>query len=95
VPRLAPEDVAEAIVETLRRPRFDVFVPRSIGPLTVAGWLLPRRVRELLHRAIRADRVLADVDSSARRGYELRAARSEPALPPAAEVPQLSEAAGR
>jgi NADP-dependent 3-hydroxy acid dehydrogenase YdfG len=95
VPRLAPEDVAEAIVETLRRPRFDVFLPRSIGPLTVAGWLLPRRVRELLHRAIRADRVLADVDSSARRGYELRAARSEPALPPGAEAPQLSEAAGR
>src|SRR5215218_4842529 len=31
VPRLAPEDVAEAIVQTLRRPRFDVFVPRSIG----------------------------------------------------------------
>ncbi|HEX2104893.1 MAG TPA: SDR family oxidoreductase [Solirubrobacteraceae bacterium] len=80
VPRLAPEDVAQAIVETLRRPRFDVYVPRSIGPLTVAGWLLPRSVRELLYRAIRADRILADVDSGARHGYELRAARSEPEL---------------
>jgi NADP-dependent 3-hydroxy acid dehydrogenase YdfG len=95
VPRLAPEDVAEAIVETLRRPRFDVFVPRSIGPLTVAGWLLPRRMRELLHRAIKADRVLADVDPGARRGYELRAARSEPALEPQVAAPQLREAAGR
>jgi NADP-dependent 3-hydroxy acid dehydrogenase YdfG len=91
VPRLAPEDVAEAIVQTLRRPRFDVFVPRSIGPLTVAGWLLPRAVRERVHRAIRADRVLADVDADARHGYELRAARSEPALSPGAEV-ELSEA---
>ena len=91
VPRLAPEDVAEAIVQTLRRPRFDVFVPRSIGPLTVAGWLLPRAVRERVHRAIRADRVLADVDAGARHAYELRVARSEPALSPGAEV-ELSEA---
>ena len=28
----SPKDVAAAIVETLRRPRFDVYVPRSIGP---------------------------------------------------------------
>jgi NADP-dependent 3-hydroxy acid dehydrogenase YdfG len=92
VPRLAPEDVAAAIVGTLRRPRFDVFVPRSLGPLTVAEWLLPRSVRELLHRAIRADRVLADVDAGARRGYELRAARAEPGLEPGAGSPQLTEA---
>jgi NADP-dependent 3-hydroxy acid dehydrogenase YdfG len=90
VPRLAPEDVAAAIVGTLRRPRFDVFVPRSLGPLTVAEWLLPRSVRELLHRAIRADRVLADVDAGARRGYELRAARAEPGLEPGAGSPQLT-----
>jgi NADP-dependent 3-hydroxy acid dehydrogenase YdfG len=92
VPRLAPGDVAAAIVGTLRRPRFDVFVPRSLGPLTVAEWLLPRSVRELLHRAIRADRVLADVDAGARRGYELRAARAEPGLEPGAGSPQLTEA---
>jgi NADP-dependent 3-hydroxy acid dehydrogenase YdfG len=92
VPRLAPEDVAAAIVGTLRRPRFDVFVPRSLGPLTVAEWLLPRSVRELLHRAIRADRVLADVDAGARRGYELRAARAEPGLEPGAGSPQLTQA---
>jgi short-subunit dehydrogenase len=91
VPKLRPEDVAEAIAETLRRPRFDVFLPRSIGPLTVATWLLPRPVREFLLRVIRADRVLADVDPGARRGYEQRAARSEPGLEPA-EVAQLSEA---
>src|SRR4051794_12751659 len=52
VPKLAPEAVAAAIVETLRRPRFDVFVPRAIGPLTVATWLLPRRLRELVHRLL-------------------------------------------
>jgi short-subunit dehydrogenase len=94
VPRLAPEDVAQAIAATLRRPRFDVFVPRSLGPLTVAERLLPRSARELLHRAIRADRVLADVDAGARRGYELRATRAEPGLERGAATPQLSEAGG-
>ena len=90
VPRLAPENVAEAIVRTLRRPRFDVYIPRSLGPLTVATWLLPRAVRERVHRAIRADRVLADVDAPARQGYELRAARSDRGVGPAAEGPGLS-----
>jgi NADP-dependent 3-hydroxy acid dehydrogenase YdfG len=94
VPRLAPEDVAQAIAATLRRPRFDVFVPRSLGPLTVAERLLPRSARELLHRAIRADRVLADVDAGARRGYELRATRAEPGLERGAATPQISEAGG-
>jgi NADP-dependent 3-hydroxy acid dehydrogenase YdfG len=94
VPRLAPEDVAQAIAATLRRPRFDVFVPRSLGPLTVAERLPPRSARELLHRAIRADRVLADVDAGARRGYELRATRAEPGLERGAATPQLSEAGG-
>jgi NADP-dependent 3-hydroxy acid dehydrogenase YdfG len=92
VPKMAPEDVAEAIVDALRRPRFDVFVPRSIGPMTALSAVVPRRVRELVMRAIGADRVLWQVDDSARRGYELRAARSEPALEPAPGAPGLSEA---
>jgi NADP-dependent 3-hydroxy acid dehydrogenase YdfG len=78
IPRIKPHDVAEAIVETLRRPRFDVYVPRSLGPLTALSAAMPRSVRELAMRAIGADRVLW-VEAAARRGYELRAARSEPA----------------
>jgi hypothetical protein len=74
------EDVAEAIVDTLKRPRFDVFVPRAIGPLNTLAAMLPRRLRELIMRLIGADRVLWKVDDTARRGYEMRAARSEPAL---------------
>jgi NADP-dependent 3-hydroxy acid dehydrogenase YdfG len=80
VPKVKPDDVAAAIVEVLRRPRFDVYVPRSIGPLTALAGVVPRRVRELALRAIGADQVLWRVDGSARREYELRAARSEPAL---------------
>jgi len=80
VPKVKPDDVAAAIVEVLRRPRFDVYVPRSIGPLTALAGVVPRRVRELALRTIGADQVLWRVDGSARREYELRAARSEPAL---------------
>src|SRR3954452_5053632 len=44
VPKVKPDDVAAAIVEVLRRPRFDVYVPRSIGPSTALGSIVPRRV---------------------------------------------------
>ena len=46
IPIVQPEDVAAAIVETLRRPRFDVYVPSSIGPLTALSAITPRRLRE-------------------------------------------------
>ena len=92
IPKVKPSDVAEAIVETLRRPRFDVYVPRSIGPLTALTAVTPRRLREAALRAIGADRVLWRVDHDERRGYELRAARSEPALDAAPAAPELTEA---
>jgi NADP-dependent 3-hydroxy acid dehydrogenase YdfG len=89
IPRIQPEDVAAAIVETLRRPRFDVYVPRSIGPLTALSAITPRRLRELMMRVIGAHRVLW-VDPAERVGYEVRAARSEPAVQPAGEPRELS-----
>src|SRR3954452_23277454 len=92
IPKIKPEDVAEAIVDALKHPRFDVFVPRSMGPLTALSGALPRRVRELMMRAIGADRVLWRVDDTARRAYEVRAAQSDPALEPAAQAPELSAA---
>ncbi len=90
IPWVQPKDVAAAIVETLRRPRFDVHVPRSMGPLTALSAMTPRRLREFLLRAIRADRVLW-VDPTERAGYEARAARAEPAGQPAAEPRELSQ----
>jgi NAD(P)-dependent dehydrogenase (short-subunit alcohol dehydrogenase family) len=72
------EEVAREVVSALKVPRFDVFVPRSSGPLVAVAAALPRRARELLGRAIGVDRVAADADASARAGYEARAARSAP-----------------
>src|SRR3954466_12344130 len=82
IPKIKPRDVAKAIVETLKRPRFDVYVPRFMGPLTTLTGTLPRRVREFIMRTIGADRVLWRVDDDARQAYEARAAHSDPALEP-------------
>ncbi|MEA2148829.1 MAG: hypothetical protein QOD69_659 [Solirubrobacteraceae bacterium] len=76
-----PEAVGAAIVAVLREPRFDVFVPRAIGPLITLGNVLPRPARELLSRALKADRVLDLPDGSVRSAYETRAAGSGSGLP--------------
>ena len=74
-----PEDVADAIVSTLRKPRFDVFVPRSVGTMGKLTRLLPRRFGEGLARALKADQLLASAaHSPARAEYEARAAESAP-----------------
>jgi NADP-dependent 3-hydroxy acid dehydrogenase YdfG len=86
VAKLEPEDVAEAVVKTLRFPRFEVFVPRYMTAMMTFAGILPRAARELMARALKADRVFMTRDDDARREYELRAARSKPALrevPPA------------
>jgi NADP-dependent 3-hydroxy acid dehydrogenase YdfG len=80
IKQIEPEDVADAIVHALRHPRFEVFVPRNVGPLTKLGSALPQRVREGVGRALRIDRSLAAPDPQARRAYELRATASERAL---------------
>lgn len=80
VRKVAPGDVAAAIVEALRHPRFDVFVPRSAGVANTVIGVLPRRGREGVAKALGADRALMDADRSLRAGYELRAAESDPQL---------------
>ena len=38
-----PEDVADAIVELLQTGQFEVYVPRSVGPVKRLQALMPRR----------------------------------------------------
>ncbi|MEJ7784113.1 MAG: SDR family oxidoreductase [Solirubrobacteraceae bacterium] len=90
VKNINPSEVADAIVEALRHPRFDVFVPKAIGPINQFLGILPRGGREAFARALKADKVLAQADPAARRTYELRAARSEPGLEPGEESKQLT-----
>jgi len=79
VKRVTPEAVAEEVAGALARPRFDVYVPRSIGTINSLVGLLPRRARDGVARALKVDRVLVQVDASARAKYEARAAASAPA----------------
>ncbi len=90
VRNVEPEDVAAAIVEVLQVPRFDVYVPKSIGALTQVMAVLPRGGRERLVRVLKADQVLATADPAARAAYELRAAASEPGLAPGGEARRLA-----
>jgi len=71
-----PEQVADAIVDALERPRHDVYVPRAIAVGVRLGALLPRRLGEALGRSAKTDRILADADPAARAAYEQRAAAS-------------------
>lgn len=91
VKNAAPEDVADAIVEALEVPRFDVYVPKSVGVINKVMGVLPRSAREATARALKADRVMLEVDDSQRAAYELRAAKSEPGLEPGSEQKELTQ----
>ena len=80
IKKLEPEDVADAIVGALERPKFDVWVPRESIGIYKLMTLLPRGARERVARALKADKVLAEADRSERAAYEERAAQSEPGL---------------
>jgi NADP-dependent 3-hydroxy acid dehydrogenase YdfG len=82
VKKLEPEDVANEIVNALKFPKFDVWVPRSSAAISTVMQLLPRRGREAVGRLLNVDKVLAEPDKGARAAYEERAARSEPGLEP-------------
>lgn len=73
-----PEQVADAIVAALERPRHDVYVPKAIVAGIRLGALLPRGFAEAIGRSAKTDRILANADPAARAAYERRAAASEP-----------------
>jgi len=92
--KIEPQQVAEAIVDTLRVPRFDVHVPRQLFVSERLSALLPISLQDGLFRMVRADTVLSGADPAARSGYELRAAGSTPALEAAEEPPRIAQTAG-
>jgi|1186.fasta_scaffold05195_3 NAD(P)-dependent dehydrogenase (short-subunit alcohol dehydrogenase family) len=74
---IEPEDVAVRIVETLERPRFDVPVPKSIGPLLWLNQALPFRARLALAHLTKADDVLNHIDADGRAAYIERLDRTK------------------
>ena len=78
IEKAKPEDVADAIVDALRVPRFDVFVPKSVGRINKVMAMLPRPAREAIARTLEADKVMVQADRAGRAAYEERVAHSEP-----------------
>lgn len=75
---ITPEQVADGIAEALAKPRLEVYVPRSAGPLLLMPRLLPRRAALWVGRRLGADKVLvAALDDPNRKSYEDRAARQD------------------
>ena len=91
IKHITPQDVADAIVDALKVPRFDVYVPRNVAAISAVMGLMPRRGRDAIARVLKADKVLSQRDDEARRAYELRAARSEPGLEPGSNGRELTE----
>jgi NADP-dependent 3-hydroxy acid dehydrogenase YdfG len=89
--KVEPEEVTQAIVDTLRQPTFDVHVPQHMRISERLSGLLPIDAQDSLSRLSGSDAVLSQVDVGARAGYELRAAHSEPGLPPASEATQITQ----
>ncbi|MGF0318818.1 SDR family oxidoreductase [Nocardia fluminea] len=80
---LQPADVARAVVRTIERPRFEVTVPRYIGPLLRAVNVLPAALRDRVLLGMVPDQVAAVQDSSSRTDYEHKVCGSTtPAHPP-------------
>ena len=69
MPFVEPEDVAARIVETLQRPRFDVPVPKRMGPMLWLNQALPFRARAALAHLTKADDVGSYIDADERAAY--------------------------
>jgi NAD(P)-dependent dehydrogenase (short-subunit alcohol dehydrogenase family) len=69
---IEPEDVADAVVAAMERPRPDVFVPRSLGPLLRLHNFLPFRGRRALARLFQVDKIALGADPAERAAYLAR-----------------------
>ncbi|SEH10234.1 SDR family oxidoreductase [Thermoleophilum album] len=88
--KIKPDDVAREIVAALRRPRFNVHVPKSVGPVGKIIQLLPERGQRLAAKLFGTDRLLLDAIGR-REEYERRAARSEPSRSGQSALPAGSD----
>src|SRR3954452_3779413 len=78
IEKAKPEDVADAIVEALKFPRVEVFVPKVVGRISAVMQAMPRPARERIGRMFEGDKVMTQANMSERAAYEQRAAASEP-----------------
>ena len=86
IKKLSAEEVAEAIVSALDRPRPEVYVPRSLGAQIVFNTIMPRRLRRPVQRLLGMNNIATGFDARARAAYEQRVAPESPTAQDTAEL---------
>jgi hypothetical protein len=71
---LSPEQVADAIVRCIERPRLEVPVPADLGFQLKVRRMLPIRARDAITKALAMDKIATQPDETQRRAYEERVA---------------------
>jgi NAD(P)-dependent dehydrogenase (short-subunit alcohol dehydrogenase family) len=72
LPVVSPDDVAAAVLDAVRRDKFEVWVPASQAIGVKLGNLLPWPLRERVMRLLGVGRIAGEADPVARRGYHER-----------------------
>jgi hypothetical protein len=57
------------VLDALQFQKVDHYVPKSLGGIYKATHPFPRKVKELIGKALKADKVMMDIDAEARRAY--------------------------
>ncbi|MTE11744.1 SDR family oxidoreductase [Nocardia aurantiaca] len=70
IPTVDPEDVAAAVLTTVRSRRAEVAVPNYLGPIDVALAAAPEPAVRLMRRLFHGDRALHPADEKVRAQYE-------------------------
>ncbi|TQC46245.1 SDR family NAD(P)-dependent oxidoreductase [Rhodococcus sp. WS4] len=73
---VTPEEVADAIIEGLRRKRHAIFSPGVVGIAAHVYGALPYTLRSLLFRVTKIDRLGPQIDEGTRKDYEARVVAS-------------------
>jgi NAD(P)-dependent dehydrogenase (short-subunit alcohol dehydrogenase family) len=74
---VTPDEVAAAVVDGLKNPRFAIFVPKAMGLMAHVYSILPYKVRGAMARATGSDKLLLNVDKQARAEYEAKVGVAE------------------
>lgn len=75
IPKVAPEEIAAAVVGSVRNRAAEIPVPRYVGALAVGTQLLPVPVLDRVRKVVRGDRALHP-DHTARAAYDARLAEA-------------------
>lgn len=72
IPAVDPEDVAEAIIDSILKPQLFVSVPRYLENVSALYRLLPQGVAQRGRRLLGDDRILKKLDKQAHQAYDRR-----------------------